>query len=314
MLTRFCDLDDGVLLRGILPICWQNQGEGGGGGASSGGSGDAGAQGGDGDAGAGDAGAGDAGAKDGEGGEGGEGEGDKGKGKGKEPDYITPRQLQGVLDAHKRTSQAEFKKFANTQSEQTKTMKAIADRLEALQTAPPKSGDDDKKRAQDTENAELKRQLAEMKTQLDSTTSRADEADRLREDNEFQTTVKAALNKAGCTNPEEAYLVIHPRLKTESGRIFATVKTEFGEEDLELDAYVEREFSENILPQLFRGKMRTGSPASGDVGGGKGFQFTREQLLDNPEAYAADPEKARAALEAGQVKGVPKPSSGQAHQ
>ncbi len=189
-------------------------------------------------------------------------------------------------------------------------MKAIADRLEAL-ASPPKSGDDDKKRAEDTERAELKRQLAAVQDELKASKSRADEEARLRKDSEFQTAVKAALNKAGCINAEAAFLVIQPYLKDEEGRIFATVKSEFGEEDLELDPYIEREFSENILPQLFKGKMRAGSPAAGDAGGGKGFVFTKEQLLDNPELYAQDPEKARAALEAGQVKGVPKP--GQAH-
>jgi len=104
--------------------------------------------------------------------------------------------------------------------------------------------------------------------------------------------------------------VIKPLLKKkDDGTPFATVKLEGGlETDLDLETYVKRHFAEDIIPHIFKGKMRTGSPASGDGGGGGGdgtFEYTWEQVRD-PVFYAANTEKVRKAIEAGRVKGMPK--------
>ena len=308
MLTNFCDPAKASDLFRLPPICFQNEGDGGGagGGAPQGGAGDGGAakdKGKDDGGNAGDKGKGD--------GKGDADAGGDGKPKGDEP--VTSKILHGVLDAHRRTSQQELKKLADQQAGLQGTLEKIQERLETLGSSGSGDADDGaegkkKKSTEDTEKVELKRQLSELKKRMEKTEADRVAAEGRERDYKFETRVKAALVKAGCTNPEEAFLVIRPRLKTtEEGVIFAAVKSQWGDEDLNVMEYIEREFSENILPQLFKGKMRQGSPAGGDAGdGGGGHLFTREQIFD-PEVYAKDPEKARAALEHGQVRGVPKP-------
>lgn len=303
-----------------LPICFFADGDGGGGG-SPGGSGDggspsggAGGSGGSGGSAGGEPGAGagaGGGPGQGDGGSPGAGNGDKGdKGNG-QPQYVTPQILQGVLEAHKRASQAEIAKLRDQNKQLVETLTALNKRLEQLATpkgGSSKKGDDDKG-ADDSEKVELRRKIAELESRLQENERKRQEAEQREREFKFRTAVKDALVKAGCIAPDEAFLVIKPRLSMsdDGERIFATVKTEWGEQDLTLEEYIQREFAENVLPQLFRGKMRPGAPAGGDSGGGRSFMYTREQILDNPEEYAKDPEKARQAIERGLVKGLDLP-------
>jgi len=260
--------------------------------------------------------------KDPQGGSGGEGgQGDPKnpedpKGDPKKPDdpatqFVTPTALQGVMDANKRQTQTELKKLADQNSALQTSIdaltKSIADKGGDGSGGDPKGG---KKAPEDSEIVELRRSVAELKDKAKNADSRAETEKELRLDTDFKNTVTAALVAAGCEKPDEAYLVIKPRLQheLETGRVFATVKTEYGEEDLELKAYIERHFREEVLPHVFKGKMRTGAPAGGDEGGGGGYQFTREQAL-NAEDYAKDPEKYRKAIEQGRVKGILRPGA-----
>ena len=175
---------------------------------------------------------------------------------------------------------------------------------------PGKGGDkgDKSKEPDSSEVIELRRRIDELTEKGKASDDRATTERELRVGQEFKNTVIAALTSAGCEMPEEAFLVIRPRLQhdVENQKIFATVETEtYGREELDLKTFIEREFRENILPHVFKGKMRTGGAAGGDTGSGSGYQFTKEQALD-PAAYLADPEKHRKAIEQGRVRGVKK--------
>lgn len=222
---------------------------------------------------------------------------------------ITAERLNSVLDARQRIHEAGLKKFAENQDALTTKITELTERLAAVAdgSSKKKKADDSDKSAEGQQVIELRRELDQMKSKHQEALDRANKESKANHDNLFQQKVKDALTKAGCLDTENGFFVIKQKLSEseEGNRIFATVKTEYGEEDLDLDQYIEREFAENICPYLFKGKMKSGSPAGGDDGGGGGvYQFTKEQLLDNPEEYAKDPEKARSALERNQVKGV----------
>lgn len=239
-------------------------------------------------------------------------EGDKGTQQGSSgsgsDQYITPERLTSVLDARQRKQEAEFKKFSAGQDELRQQIATLTEALSKKEPGKTGDGSGGKKEPESQELIELRRKVDELTKTAETSKNRAEEEARLRRDGEFKSAVTSALQAAGCEKVEEAFLVIKPRLvHTEDGRIFATVKTEYGEEDVDLKTYIEKHFAEDILPHVFKGRMRAGSPASGDGGaGGGGYKFTKEQAFD-PKFYAEHTEEVRAAVEAGLVKGVPKP-------
>lgn len=226
------------------------------------------------------------------------------------PQYITPTILQGIMSAEKRQTTEQFKK----QGEQTAQLQASIDALNKSiaekDAAISGKGDkgDKSKPPESAEMIELRRTVDELKETNKASDARAADERQKRLDTEFKNTVIAALTAAGCEKPEEAFLVIKPRLthEPEEDKIFAAaVKSDYGSEDLDLKTYIERYFREDILPHVFKGKMRTGAPAGGDEGGSGSFLFTKEQVFD-PKAYTKDPEKHRAAIEQGRVRGLKK--------
>lgn len=243
---------------------------------------------------------------DGSAGSGGEGSGE-GSGEG-QPQYVTPSALQGVMDAQKRTTLAEIRKIEEDNRKLRDSIEALTKSLEEKKASADKGKPADGKEAENTEVIELRRQLDELKRSSEASEARAAEERQRRIDTEFKNNVISALNAADCERPEQTFRVIAPELNhdPESGRIFATVKTEYGEEDLDLKTYIERHFKEEIMPEVFRGKMRTGGPASGDAGAGGKYQFTKDQVF-NIEEYAKDPEKYRQAIESGRVRGLNRP-------
>jgi hypothetical protein len=217
---------------------------------------------------------------------------------------LTPTALQGILGAQKRVYDGELKKLSDQQNALRTSIKELTEAL-TKKDVPPEEG---KKPDENSELVEMRRQLDEVNKKLESADSRAEAERRARLDSEFKTAVTGALVKAGCDAPEEAFLVIRPRLRhdPETGVINATVDSQYGEEDLDLETYIDRVFKEDVLPQVFKGRMRSGGPASGDEGGG-GSQVSREVAFD-PEAYAKDPDKHRALVEGNRVKGITRPT------
>ena len=248
-------------------------------------------------------------------GKGKEGDQDPKKGKGKEGDessYITVDRLTSVLDARQRKQAVEFDKFTAEQKELQQKITTLMETLSSSKKEPGEKsggGSGGKQEPENQELIELRRKVDELTKKAEVSGNRADEEAKMRRDGEFKNAVTSALSDAGCEKVEEAYLVIQPRLThTDDGRIFATVKTEYGEEDVDLQTYIKKYFSEDVLPHVFKGRMRTGSPAGGDDGAGGGsFKFTKEQALD-PKFYLEHADEVRAAIEKGQIKGLPKGS------
>jgi len=230
--------------------------------------------------------------------------------------FVTPTALQGVIDAHKRTTSAELKKSgAKIDSLQT-SIDEIKTLIAGKKDGDGKTGDDDSPSGKkvDPEIAELRRRLEQTEKALQTEKASRATAEQKEEDFRFENTVKQALTSAKCEKPDAAFLVIKPLLKKkDDGTPFATVTLEGGlETDVDLDTYIKRYFSEEVLPHVFKGKMRTGSPASGESGesgSGQGYDYTWEQVKD-PEFYAANLEKVRKAIESGRVKGMPREGAG----
>lgn len=226
------------------------------------------------------------------------------------PKYITPNLLQGIMNAEKRLTTEQFKKQADQTAGLQALIETLTKSLAEKDAATSAKGDDKGGKSKPPESAEmieLRRTVDELKETNKASDARAADERQKRFDTEFKNTVIAALTAAGCEKPEEAFLVIRPRLthEPEEDKIFASVKSDYGSEDLDLKTYIERYFREDVLPHVFKGKMRTGAPASGDDGGSGSFQFTKEQVFD-PEAYMKDPDKHREAIEKGRVRGLDK--------
>lgn len=223
--------------------------------------------------------------------------------------FVTPTILTGVLEAQKRGTAEEFRKVAEGQKTLQETIAKLTEKLEES----VKVGDGKNKKKDDSDSkdsaevVELRRQNAQFQASAKESADRASELIQQKLDMQFEQIVRTELIKAECVDVAAALLVIKPHLKqSEDGnRVFSTVQSTYGESDVELAEYIARTFSEDICPFLFKGKMRSGSPASGDSGGGSGkYLFDRKELLGKDvRQYMKDPEAARAALESGGVKG-----------
>ena len=225
--------------------------------------------------------------------------------------FVTPTALQGVMDAHKRsTDEAQKKSDGNVAALQNQ----IEELTKVLAGKKDSDKDNDEKNKVDPELAELRRQVEQQTKLLEAEKQSRAIAEAKEKSFRFENTVKAALIAANCEMPDAAFLVIKPLLKEKSdGSLFSTVKISDGnlETDLDLKTFIEREFSEVILPHVFKGKMRVGSPASGDPGDvvSGSYDCTWDQIQD-PQWYADNTDKARKALENKRVKGMPTQSAG----
>ena len=226
------------------------------------------------------------------------------------PQYVTPTALQGVLDAQKRTFSTELKKTQDNIASLQSSIDELKKSLVAGKQSDDTKGGKPKTEAEQQIIA-LQRQVDELKETARTADERASKAEQERRDSEFKTAVTQALIDAGCEKPDAAFLVIREHLQTDdtTGNIFSRVKSQYGEEDLDLKTFIEREFKEKILPHVFKGKMRLGSAAGGDSGGAGGsFEFTKDQAFD-AETYMKDPDKMRKAIESGKVKGIKRGSA-----
>lgn len=220
---------------------------------------------------------------------------------------VTPAILKGVLDYQDRSTRETFQKLLK---EQEKGFQTRLEKLEKVLASGEKQG----KKAEETppEIVELRREVDEFR-QKEAKLTEALEASKRRDSQyRFETQVKAALTRHGCKKPEEAYYVLAHRLThdEDGNRIFAVVDGEYGREELELDNYISREVKENIIPEFFHGMVLSGSAAGGDSVDGEGkWKFTKEQIFDNPEFYAAHQKEIEQALQDGRVKGVPRPQN-----
>ena len=174
------------------------------------------------------------------------------------------------------------------------------------------SNSDNGKAGGEKENAELvdlRKKLAEYENRLIQTQSEMDAAQKREKETAFKHQVMEALTNARCKKPDVAFAYMRDTLERDGDRIFKTVDSPYGRKAYDLPEYIKEVFSEEILPELFEGKVRAGSAAGGDHGGSDGqWLYTKEQVED-PEFYMANREDVLKAIDQGKVKGIPAPSS-----
>jgi len=220
---------------------------------------------------------------------------------------ITPEVLQGSQDALKRWLKEDIQKNVGSVRED---IQKLVEQQEALassvQGRVPDSEDGEEAPALDLpELIDLRKKNAELDDAVSKLRANLEDAQTKERDYRFETTVKDALTRAGCTKTDIAYRVIGPELSMDEDdrRVFATVEGEYGTEELGIKDYIDRVAKESMIPELFQGNTRPGSPSGGDDGeGSSAYVFTREQISD-PEFYQENREKIRSALEKGLVKG-----------
>jgi hypothetical protein len=220
---------------------------------------------------------------------------------------ITPEILKGVLDTQARTLKGDLDK--TTQSFQTQ-VSDLTKQISELQkvSSPSSSGSaQDKKDQQELDSPELVALRQRVKELEDSNKKAVDEAARARQqekDYRFRTAVMDSLVRAECTKPEHAFHVVSPLLKVDpDGRIYSTVKSEFGATELDLDDFVSKHVKEKVIPELFQGMVKPGSAAGGDEGSADGkYLFDLKELQANPEQWEKNLPAVRAALEQKRVK------------
>lgn len=226
---------------------------------------------------------------------------------------ITASRLSGVLDARARRQDAELKRFQSTVESRIGEIGSKLEELFKTREEPKGDKKKDPKADDDSEKVELKRKVDELMRRVEDAETRASSEREEKRQYWFETKVQDALVKAGCRRPEQAFLIVKPHLRMDDDgtRIYATVDSEWGEEEVTVDDYIKRVVREDLCPEFFPGyNSGGGSPASGDEGGsGGGYKYTWEQVKNNPEFYAANREAIDEALRRGQVKGAPKPST-----
>lgn len=234
------------------------------------------------------------------------GGGEDGGGDPKAPNYVTRETLTGAHNAMRRSIMDDLRKsHGDFESRMTKL---IEERLAPKDPDPKGKGGEDPKL--DPEQAKILREHQDAVRELEQMRKDLQETQTRERDYRFQTKVVDALTRLGCKKPEVAFKVIASDLQldeTNPDRVFATVKGDWGAEELELDDFLVRVVREDVIPELFEGVTKPGSPAGGDSGGSH-YLYTREQISD-PAFYRANKDKIRAALEKGLVRGIEKPGA-----
>ena len=223
-------------------------------------------------------------------------------------DIITPTKLQGIITAN--TASLE-KRLDTKLGELNKGLADVVKEALAAEKSTAKPGDDGKKpNEQEAELALFKRKLEEAEGKMASLTSNLDESKQRELATKKRQFIMNALQESGCSKPEVAYKFISDDVQVEEDKAFVMKDNGYGaEEQVPLNDYVKEHVREKLLPELFRGANRGGSPASGEGGGGdsKGFKYDWEKVKTDMEVLNS--KEFALALENGQVsnmhQGVP---------
>lgn len=229
------------------------------------------------------------------------------------PQFITPEILTGVLARKDRSDQENLKKqleaFGSTfeQKLAQKLEEALAKATPSTKAEGGKAGPGDNAAA----ILALEKDLKEAKARIEAESKARQDAEQSARDYKFQTKVEAALARNKCTNTGVAFLAIKPHLAfdTQTDKITAKVKdTQFnlGEVEVDLDTFIKTQFAEEILPELFLGKVRPGAPAGGDSGAGgpgsKGVYKESDIAKMTPQEYVANRDKIEEARKLGRIQ------------
>lgn len=234
----------------------------------------------------------------------------------KPPQYVTPEILDGVnkrlIRSLEQRTEELVRKNSDDLTKQISAMMAKVDEIASSARQPASKGDGGKG---GSENAA---QLLDLEKKLKASEERIQALDKARQDAEererdykFRTKVEAALTRNQCVNSSVAFLAIKDYLDydPETEKITAKVKDNqfgLGDIDVPLEDFIKGTFREEILPQLFSGRVRPGAPASGDNGspGGNGKFDFRESDLNNMsmEKYAELKDKIEEARKNGRIQ------------
>lgn len=224
--------------------------------------------------------------------------------------FVTREVLQGSQNALRRFLQEDLKKSTGSlKDELANLVKSTLD--ERLTPSTPDSkgkGDGKDEKGVDPETAKVLREHQDAVRELNELKAKLNESQTRERDFRFKTRVMDALQKLGCKKPEFAFRVVARDLSLDEEnpeRVYATIKGEWGDEELELEDFLTRVVRDEMIPELFDGVTKPGSPAGGDAGGTH-YLYTKEQISD-PQFYLENKDKIRTALEKGLVKGVSKP-------
>ena len=220
--------------------------------------------------------------------------------------YVTPTILKGVMDKQSSTLREELggqvKQLGENLEKAVSTIAELRNQLAESASGGAKPGKKEGGATEPPELVELRKQVKDLQEESQNNQKRAEAAQQAEQELRNRTTVSEALVRAKCKKPDGAYLLIKPLLTFgDEGKISATVDSEFGKRDLDLDVFVKEVFREQLYPELFEGTMRPGAPAGGDgsADGGKA-KITMAQLSD-PDFYEKNREAILAAAEKGQL-------------
>lgn len=229
----------------------------------------------------------------------------QGEGQPATQNYVTKESLRGAIEhVTSENKKALTAALASTQTTLADLIKSTVS--EALAERLPTPDPSKKAPEKDVELSSLKRQLDESKArmaELEGTLKKKNE-------NERQTQIKSkiveSLQKHDCKNLDRAYRAIKDDLQydDETGTLYVTVKNEYGvDARVGLDDWIKSEVRQNIIPEMFRGVNRAGSPAEGDGGGGsRRYKYDWKKVKDDPKVMN-DPEF-QEALRRGEVANV----------
>ena len=228
--------------------------------------------------------------------------------------FVTPEILQGVLGSHARTQEEKFASQTKKLSGQIENITKVLDELSgkiSTGSSGKGSGGSEGGKIDPPELIELRKKNRELEDSLTKIRTDLNAAQQREKDFRFQTQVMEALQRNKCLKPSVVFAAIRPELTmSEDGKILkAGHSDQFGTRDLDLDTFIKEVVSESLVPELFLGKTRAGSPAGGDQAGGEGkWDFTLEQIRD-PEFYRTNHAKIEEALKRGRVRLTPASSS-----
>ena len=230
--------------------------------------------------------------------------------------FMTKEALRGILDHQKRTTKEDLdritKSFEKLFSEKiTAEIAPIKDLVSKVVPGKRTTGDSGDL-TPDLEVTSLKRQVEESQRQMNEMRTQLDQERATTKESNKRSKILDALRRFDCVKPEVAYQVIKDSLQLgdDGQTVFATIKDpEWGAESkIALDDYVRAEVRDKLIPELFKGMNRGGSPAGGDMAGAAAgrYKFTVEQIKD-PAFYRKHRDEIDVALQRNEVKGVSPP-------
>ncbi len=224
-----------------------------------------------------------------------------------EDDVITPRKLQAIMSASTSTLE---KRLETKLGDLNKGLSdAVKEVLKAENAAAAAAADDGKGKPteQEAELAKMQRKLEEAEGKITSLVTNLDDSQKREVATTKRQLIMKALTEANCDRNEVACKFIEDDVKVEDGKAFVLQDNGYGaEEHVPLGEWVQGHVREKLLPELFRGANRGGSPASGDGGGdgAKGFKFDWEKVKTNMEVLNS--KEFVQAIDAGLVANMPK--------